>query len=235
MRQYSIAVCDDEHIIRQDIEKKLKNYNKALDIHCFESGTDLLNELRNYVMVLLDIEMPGIDGMTLARELRHRGYKGEIVFLTSHTEYIQEAFKVRAFRFLNKPVNNDSLVEAVENAIYEADDIEMILITEASGETVSIKISDIVCLETFADGIYIYTIDKNRYEVHQTMKHWLKDNGSDSFFQIHKSYCINMRNIIKQREGEVLLEGMEDWLPVARRRIAEFKRMYIEYIRKYAR
>ena len=83
--QLKIAVCDDEKIICEDIQKKLINIKSDYLIDSFNTSNDILLNALKYDIIFLDIEMPEIDGLSIAKELRQRSYKGYIVFLTSHT------------------------------------------------------------------------------------------------------------------------------------------------------
>ena len=76
-------------------------------------GEGLLDTFNQYDLVFLDIEMPPASGMELAAKLKELQYDGEVIFLTSYTDYMQDAFKVRAFRYLQKPVREDQLEEAL--------------------------------------------------------------------------------------------------------------------------
>ena len=113
---YKIAVCDDEQIFGDDVVKKLKEQSEHCEISEYISGEELLNSSMEFDMIFLDIEMTGINGINAAFTLRERGYDGMIIFLTSHTEFMPDAFKVKAFRFLDKPLDSEKFNEAFSEA-----------------------------------------------------------------------------------------------------------------------
>jgi len=98
---YKIAVCDDEKIFVDDLTEKIKSCGNEYEIYPFDSGESLLKSKIVFNIIFLDIEMTGLDGINAAFKLRENGYDGIIIFLTSHTEFMPEAFKVNAFRFLS--------------------------------------------------------------------------------------------------------------------------------------
>lgn len=154
---YKIAVCDDEQIFVDDVVKKIKEQSEQCEIFEYASGDELLNSSFEFNIVFLDIEMTGINGINAASALRERGYDGMIIFLTSHTEFMPDAFKVKAFRFLDKPLNSEKFNEAFSEAKKEIMNTEHILLSDRSGKTVYLKLTDIVYLEAYGNGTYIYS------------------------------------------------------------------------------
>ena len=112
-----IAVCDDEERFRQDIRKHIDALYGSLDVvvDSFSGGKQLIDafQIRPYDMVFLDIEMPEMDGITLAKKLRSISENIYIVFLTGHVEYALEGYEVNALRYLTKPVQESKLREVL--------------------------------------------------------------------------------------------------------------------------
>ncbi|WP_366925647.1 response regulator [uncultured Ruminococcus sp.] len=102
-----IAVCDDEQCFLNYFRGIVKRLYNRLDIITdeFSSGEELLKSFRYkaYDLVFLDIEMPAMDGITLARKLRELSSDVSIVFLTGHIEYAIKGYEVNALRYLTKP------------------------------------------------------------------------------------------------------------------------------------
>ncbi len=149
---YKIAVCDDEQIFVDDVVAKLKEQSEQCEISEYISGEELLNSSLEFNIIFLDIEMTGINGINTAFALRERGYDGMIIFLTSHTEFMPDAFKVKAFRFLDKPLDSLKFNEAFSEAKKEIMNTEHILLSDKSGKTVYLKLTDIIYLEAYGDG-----------------------------------------------------------------------------------
>lgn len=225
--QMQIAVCDDEDIICQEIKKKLLNIRPRYKISIYHSGYELIDSNKKFDLIFLDIKMPNIDGMKTAEILRKNGNNSLIIFLTSYVEAMPEAFKVKAFRFLCKPLEKERFMEAVLGAEKELVDNKKIYVT-IKGETKIINVTDILYLEAFGDGTYIYT--KNEVlESNETLKNWGERLGKQHFFQTHRSYIIALRYVKRIESKRVMIKNVSYDIPVSRRRSTELK----EWVNKY--
>lgn len=235
MMKYKIAVCDDENIIIDDIISKLHNRSNEYEIVRFNSGNKLLEAPSDYNILFLDIEMPGINGIETAFRLREKKYDGIIIFLTSHTEFMPDAFKVKAFRFLNKPIDAEKFNEAFSAAENEIINTEHILIKER-GKSVYIKLTDIVYLEAYGDGTYIYDKNKHIYDTDKPMKYWKEQIGAEHFFQINKSTIVSFLYFSSiSADGSVYVPLYDISLSSSRRNCASFKEAFFKYAKKYAK
>jgi len=233
---YKIAVCDDEQIFVDDVVKKLKEQSEQCEISEYISGEELLSSLLEFDMIFLDIEMTGINGINAAFALREREYDGMIIFLTSHTEFMPDAFKVKAFRFLDKPLDSEKFNEAFSEAKKEIMNTEHILLSDRNGRTVYLKLTDIVYLEAYGDGTYIYGKTGKVYDTDKPLKYWKGQIGSEHFYQIHKSFIVSylyVSDILK--DGQVVMKGFKQPLDISRRNVVPFRNGFFDYIRKYAR
>lgn len=233
---YKIAVCDDEQIFVDDVVKKLKEQSEQCEISEYISGEELLNSSLEFDMIFLDIEMTGINGINAAFVLRERGYDGMIIFLTSHTEFMPDAFKVKAFRFLDKPLDSEKFNEAFSEAKKEIMNTEHILLSDRSGKTVYLKLTDIVYLEAYGDGTYIYGKTGKVFDTDKPLKYWKEQIGLEHFYQIHKSFIVSylyVSDILK--DGQVVMKGFKQPLDISRRNVVPFRNGFFDYIRKYAR
>lgn len=233
---YKIAVCDDEQIFIDDVVAKLKEQSEQCEISEYTSGEELLDSLLDFNIIFLDIEMMGINGINTAFSLREQKYDGMIIFLTSHTEFMPDAFKVKAFRFLDKPLDNEKFIEAFSEAKKEILNMEHILLSDRSGKKVYLKLTDIVYLEAYGDGTYIYGKTGSVYDTDRPLKYWKEQIGSEHFYQIHKSYIVSylyVSTILKS--DQVVMKVVERPLDISRRNVVPFKNGFFDYIKKYAK
>src|SRR5574344_1365846 len=98
-------------------------------IYDFTDGNKLLESNDEFDIYILDVDMPRIGGFQVASQIRQKFQDACIIFLTSHREKMQQAFKVRAFRYLIKPIDINEFKEAILAAINEIINAEKILIT----------------------------------------------------------------------------------------------------------
>lgn len=231
--QLRIAICDDEEIISNKIKEQLKSINSKFNITTFNSGEQLLNSKETFDLILLDIEMKGLDGIETANLIRKRKNKEFIIFLTSHSEFMPEAFKVKAFRFLCKPLEMDKFKEAICEVEKEILNNRRIAINE-KGKVELINIQDIIYVEAFGDGTYIYT-KNDVLESNRQLKYWMSELGTEHFFQTHRSYFVALRYIKKLNNNEVKTNYINHLIPISRRNNVALKDALFTYIKKYAR
>ena len=229
-----IAICDDEQIFRDTLYKKLVKYNKTFEIKEFRTGRELIDSRIKFDIIFLDIEMPELNGMDTAKKLRKLSVGSIIIFLTSHIECIQDAFKVKAFRFLSKPVQEDALNEALEEAEKEIVGQEKIVINQ-KGKIFELSVPDVMYFEAFGDGTYVYDNKDNVYECTVALKEWDKRLEGRPFFKIHKSYIVSMMYVSSINNNVLRLEGVDQDFTISRRNITPFKDAYMDFVKNNSR
>ena len=233
--KYKIAICDDENIIIDDIISKLHNRSSEYEIVRCNSGNELLEMPADYSILFLDIEMPSINGMETAFRLREKNFDGIIIFLTSHTEFMPDAFKVKAFRFLSKPIDTEKFNEALSAADKEFANTEHIIIRERD-KSIYMKLTDIVYLEAYGDGTYIYDKNKKVYDTDKPLKYWKEQIGTEHFFQINKSTIVSFLYFSSvSSDGSIYVPLYDLKLSSSRRNCASFKEAFFKYAKKYAK
>ena len=227
-----IAICDDERkicLFMKEIISRFYFYAEDdISIDCYENGEQLLKaDLDEIDVLFLDIEMPGCNGMDVAKEIRKKNQTMVIVFVTAYDKFVFESFKVKAYRYLLKPVNENDLVEtlqSIQKELYSsADEISF----SFQNEKYRIKIADILYVEGLRGKIWIYSKnDSYRYrDALKNIDSMLKGKG---FFQIHQSYIINMNKIVRYDKSEIELEGGYK-IPVSRYKWKAFQEEYARY------
>lgn len=227
-----VAICDDEKVIADRIREQLIQYKPEYTVDLYLSGEDLLKSKEEYDLFFLDIEMPGMSGMDVATELRNREYEGNLVFLTSHTEYMADAFKVKAFRFLQKPIVDAAFEEAVDEAEKEIMNYKKILVHTTEG-TKLLSIKDIIYFETVRNYTYIH-IKQGEIETRKTLREWMELIGNEHFYQAHKSYVVALRYIETIASDGITMKYANGKIPISRRKIKEMKDIFFTYVKKYA-
>ena len=117
-----IAICDDEERCLEQVLTIAREYAKerTVSFYSFSHPEDLLEsaeKIGGYDIYILDIVMPGMNGIQLGVRLRDAGYDGKIIYLTSSEEYALDSFKVKAFHYIIKPIVKDEFYEAMDDAI----------------------------------------------------------------------------------------------------------------------
>ena len=111
-----IGICDDLVEQLQIQEEMVRNivcrFGLNTEIKCFQSGEDLLWEMEqkgNMDIILLDIEMGGINGVETARRIREKDNRAILFFISYYEQYCKEIINVQPFRFIDKPVSEEEL------------------------------------------------------------------------------------------------------------------------------
>ena len=226
-----IAVCDDEERFREDLKKHIDKLYNSLDVvvDSFSSGKQLIEafSVRPYDLIFLDIEMPEMDGITLAKRLRSLSEKVYIVFLTGHVEYALEGYEVNALRYLTKPVQEDKLKEVLRYVSEKMSEKRQILV-KADGEEHLIDVSDIIYFEAQNQYIMIYTVTRE-YLVRYNLSDYEKELKKDGFFKTHRSYLISLGKVKKLGKNEVIMDG-DISVPVSRSSIQALKDALYSYV-----
>ncbi len=229
-----IAICDDEEKYRIQLKTVLDKLliNTDDDIETFSDGNILAAKFAEspFDLVFLDIEMPEIDGITLARKLRAVSEKVFIVFLTGHVEYALEGYEVNALRYLTKPVDIDKLKEVLNYVRDKIGSARQIIIRE-DGEEIILNVNDVVYIESMNQNVRIVTTTGEhtiRYNIGD-FEQQLKDDG---FFRSHRGYLISLSKVKKLIKTDVVLDGGADEivLPVSRSNIKPLKDALYSYV-----
>lgn len=229
-----IAICDDETHMRTLLSRKISARSPKIIITEFSDGSELVRTEETFDIIFLDIDMPQLDGMETAAKLRQKGTSSLMIFLTSHEEFVRDAFKVRAFRFLSKPVDDGDLAEALDEAEKELTSQDRLMI-EQRGRIYEVRPSDLLYLEAYGDGTYIYDNSGNVYDSKKQLKQWEQELSGKGFFRIHKSYIVSLAKVVKIEGAEVTLSDVQKPLTVSRRNLSAFREAYLDHVRKNAR
>lgn len=116
-----ILICDDEleylNTLRIHIEEYMRNYHILYTITALTDPTKAMTEERMYDLAFLDIQMVGLNGIVLAKQLRQRNRKIALFFITNYDEYQDDAMDLQAFRFFEKPFNISRLYAGLDKAM----------------------------------------------------------------------------------------------------------------------
>ena len=226
-----IAVCDDEELFRIEFKSVLDKVliNAEYDIDTFSGGSSLYEAFLKspFDLVFLDIEMPGIDGITLAKRLRAISENVHIVFLTSHIEYALEGYEVNALRYLVKPVDMNKLGEVLKYVQDKKNNSRQIMIRE-DGEDIVIDISDIIYMESMDKNVRIVT-SKGEYITRYNISDYEEELKNSGFLRTHRGYLISLSKVKKIVKSDVVMDG-DISLPVSRSNLKVLKDALYAYV-----
>lgn len=230
---YEIAICDDEvkicNLLERIVLEWAKDRNKRVNISKFSSSESFLFEYeedKQYHILLLDIEMPGINGVELAERIRKYDKGIQIVFVTGYMDYIAKGYDVDALNYLLKPVREEKLYEVLDKAVERIETVEQSIYVETSGGMVKIDLHNIIYAEVDRNYVTVHTLDE-KYRFKQTLK-GLEEEVDERFFRAHRSYLVNLKHIKKIKRTDIELTT-GDIIPLARDRYEGINNAIIEY------
>lgn len=230
----TVAICDDDTTFRSELKQLLLNYKRTkriqIDIIEFSNGQDFLNYDGIIDIIFLDYQMPGINGMETARNLRLCNNLCYIIFITSYPEFMIETFEVNTYRFFIKPINLKLLYDTMDSYIKEKKMFSPIIIN-TDGEQVVVKSQDIIYLEGAGKYCNIRTINAS-YQSSKTLSCVYSLLPQHCFFRTHKSYVVNLHCIVSIKNNLITLSNGE-LAKIGRRNSSEFKNAYKEFIKHF--
>lgn len=228
-----IAICDDEKNIRQLIEKKIVKQYPQAEIVLFSSGEELLLSDLKIDILFLDIQMSGRDGMETAIELRKRDNDMIIIFVTAAEEYVFQAFNVKAFNYIVKPIDDEKFADVLRKAVDELDLVkknekkaeEKYVMINKCGVHTKVILDDIVYAEVFNRKVVIHRMN-DEIEYYGKMSD-LEALAGESFFRPHRAYLINFKYVEKYNATTIYLE--KGTALMAKLKFPEFVKKYMKY------
>lgn len=207
--KYKIAICDDCEADRQYVlnmvEAWARSVGCAVHTDTFSSAENFLfhyAEENDYDILLLDIEMGAMDGVTMAKKLRRSNDTVQIVFITGYSDYISEGYEVAALHYLMKPVKEEKLCSVLDRAAEKLAKNEKILTLEHSGEMVRVPIYQI----RYADvlGNYVTVHAQADVTVKMTLGE-LEKQLDERFYRVGRSCIVNLTQIGRVTKTEIKL------------------------------
>ena len=225
-----VGLCDDEEYVCDSVYKILKNYGNEHQIEIefiYYNSAKLLLEKRDMLDVLfLDIEMPKMDGIKAGMKLRDWNIDYKIIMLTVREDRFRDAFKIGAFRFVSKPINEVEFCLAI-NDVIDAMSINRSVIAYRDNVAFEISQKDILYIEANSSSSLIYTRDCE-YRSEQSLKAWSNLLDKRFFFRSHRSYIVNMSKI-ENVQGNTIYLVTGDRILVSRRLRTSFLKAYMMY------
>lgn len=227
----TISICDDDSkqvaYLRELLTRWSADKPFAIHINEYESAEGFLFGYPDNPcsLLLLDIEMRGINGMELAKKLRAKSDMLPIIFITGYSEYISDGYEVEALHYLLKPLNAEKLFAVLDKYISRHSvKSEEILITTTDSST-HIFVDSIVYLEAFGRKTQIHLSDKTIIDSNMSIGQFEKLGG---FIHCHRSYIVNLRYVRSIGKADILLDTGEE-IPLSRRLYKEVNEKFIGF------
>lgn len=207
--KYRIAICDDMEedvkYISSMVNMWAEKESITVAIETFPSAESFLfryAEQKAFDILLLDIEMPSMSGIELAKRIRKENDAVQIIFITGYTDYIAEGYEVFALHYLVKPLSETKLFEVLNRAVLKIRKNEKALFLSLAGEMVRIPIYEIKYLEVQQNYVTVHS--KKDYTVKKTLGEFERELD-ERFYRMGRSFIVNLSFIDKITKTDVFL------------------------------
>lgn len=246
-------IVDDETPAREELSYILSDIEGVGVVGQASNGIEALELIRTLSpdIIFLDIQMPQMSGMDVARELLNEINRPKIIFVTAYDQFAIEAFEVNAIDYLLKPISEERLRKRVQEIIEIEENEEVIDYNKLSrlikdmksdlkstpniislyhnNKLIPIEIRDII-YATIEDKETIIVTKKGRFQINCTLNKLLERLDSSNFFRTHKSYIVNLNSIESvelwfNSTYNINLKDNKEVIPVSRNYSKDFKQI----------
>ena len=217
---FRIAICDDDILFCSQLESMILAYYIFTDIEIdvFEDGKTLFlrcQQGEHYDLIFLDIEMIGLNGVSTGLKIRNEleNEITQIVYISWKEDYYKQLFEVRPNNFLQKPIDNKSIIKEIEKARRLSQKLNNVFWYKKAYSSYKVFVKDILYFESSDKRVHIVTVHGDDY-FYDRLDNVVKKLENLTFYQIHKSYFVNLTYVAKfQYKDLEMLNG--DVLPIS--------------------
>lgn len=228
MKKISCIIIEDERIAREGLKNYIAQYAFLDLISTFSNAEDALIfiEQESVDLIFLDIEMPGMKGIEMAKRIEH--FFPLIIFTTAYPQYALDSYQSNTIGYLVKPIfpnDFDLMMKKVQQFFthISTDNSNKHLIIKNNGELLRIDIETIRYLKSLQNYVMIYLNDGKHLMILTTMKEMSKLLPK-FFFQTHRSYLVNLK-LAEKISDKFISIGHEE-IPIGRSRYNDLKHAF---------
>lgn len=233
-----IAVCDDNREELNKISHTLDIYrnekNPYITTQLYGNGFSLIDALEsgiNFDIVILDIIMPGENGIDIAREIRKSHEDIQIIFLTSSPEYAVESYEVNANNYILKPFSEEKIFSVMDTCLKHIDSSHTasLVLKTGSNQYMRILYSKLMYAEAMRKTVVLHLSDNTVVSSVMTFTNFitLLDDNPD-FVKTHRSYIVNMNYIELINKTEIIMIN-GDRIPVPPKKYSEVSKTFFDF------
>lgn len=230
---YRIAVVDDDREfsakLREYLEQYAKENDETFEIEVFYDGAEILKDYTpRYELILLDIEMPAVNGMEAAQKIREMDESVVLMFITNMAQYAIHGYSVGALDFVMKPISYYPFSMKIKRALkrVQKKEIPTILLTTSDGVK-RLKVSQIYYVEIQGHMLHYYT-EEGEFVMRGTLSSVEKTLPSSLFVKCNHWYLVNLMHVTEVRKNTTVVGNFE--LEVSRRNRAGFLKALAEHM-----
>lgn len=237
---YRIAICDDDSLQVNNLENQISRYfdefNVQYEIDGYYKGDRLVKSMKeqmdNYQLIFLDIEMEGINGIETAKLLRNLDKSFILIYVTSYEQYALESFEVSPFRYLIKPVSIEKLEAVLRDVLVELTAKQKFLFYQVGMEHFQVNLANIVCLYSeFGRKIHLELVDGGNVSFYGKISAIEEGLPQTHFIRVNSGTMINLNHVTSLNRSDVtMING--DCITISRSRKKIVISAYSQFIER---
>lgn len=233
----NICICDDETHVHDEIKSFISDLavtDTQFSVVDMFSGEELLRKCSSnnmFGIIFLDTEMAGINGLKTAEELRKKGVKSIIIFISAKIDYVFDSFKYEAFHFMLKPFQKDEFYEVFFRAVRKYKSDHPAIVIKCQNDRYELLIHEIIFIEGYQRHIMVHTSSKV-YEFVGKISDILRELEVHGFIRVHQGFLVNMAYIKCIDNNDIILRNNTKVMISIRKR-AEALKAYDTYLVKW--
>ena len=231
-----IAVCDDQiselDILTHLLDLWQKDRRKGLRYKTFRSAAELLSvaEKEPFTLYILDVMMPGTDGLAAAREIRVFDSSANIIFLTSSPGFAYESYGVHAMDYLLKPIRSEILFPILDRIHQQEQNLQDSITVKSGTTLIRIPFSQLTYVEVNGKHLYFNLSDGSIRQIYGTLKEYEPQLlCRPEFMQVHRSYIVNMLQIAELSPSGISTFSGKN-IPVSRLLYSQLQKDYMKLL-----
>lgn len=233
----NILVCDDNENITDEVYKLLKYIEQKskneFNIDVKNRGDFIFSSNKSYDIAIVDIEMPGVNGLKLSEKLKELNSDVIVIVLTSFQNYLDNAMRIHVFRYLSKPIDKNRFYENFNDALTEYKFLNKSISVIFEDEVHHIKTKDILYFENLKYGSQIHT-KRGTFRTNKKADEWLTVlNQYECFEYSYKGILVNLQNVIDFDKTYVFIRKNESEIVkvyISQRKCSNFKKSFFRFI-----
>ncbi|MGY4687239.1 LytR/AlgR family response regulator transcription factor [Petrotoga sp. DB-2] len=192
-------IVEDEYPAREELKYFINKFSDISILEEFDNSLDALDFLKSNLtdVIFLDINMPGVNGISMAKITKKLRNSPKFVFITAYPEYAVDAFEIEAFDYILKPYSEERIISTLKKLERNSEDEERSngkVALKDGGKIVLKNKNDIYFCKANGKDTLVYTKDQV-YKINIGISEYLKILNDSNFLRTHKSYIVNINKI----------------------------------------
>lgn len=225
---YHIVIIDDDEKASENLKEKIESYRQTtkceFSIRTYTSGKEYLKENPDTDILFLDVEMPEMNGIEIAKEVRKKSKNTAILFCTNYQQFAINGYEVNALGYMVKPISDYAFALNLTHALKYINDL-----SETQNQKIQLKsfqgiivlnLKDILYIEVRKHNLFFHlkadsTYQENPVKVRGSMDEISKSLSGFSFSKAGQSFLINLKHIKKTKSDKVIMQDGTE-IPLSR-------------------